>query len=141
MGIKVFTQVRHGAEAVELNLWPGSAPGGITPLREVGGGVGGDVSGGVGRDDDAEVDDGAELDVASALGYEIWGGVEGFIGFYADTQLLLGGQDGARQVQLSSRVRTWRGVSASSERAYVKLERPSARVPRVRGAGHGDGPR
>jgi hypothetical protein len=123
LGITVFTQVRHGAEAVELNLWPGSAPGGITPLRDVGGGAGGDVGGGAGRDD--EVDDGAQLDVAAALGYEIWGGVEGLIGFYADTQLLLGGQEGARQVQLSSRVRTWRGVSASSERAYVKLERPS----------------
>ena len=120
LGIKVFTQVRHGTEAVELNLWPGSAPGGITPLRE--------VSGGVGRDDEVEVGGGAQLDVASALGYEIWGGVEGLIGFYADTQLLLGGQDGARQVQLSSRVRTWRGVSASSERAYVKFERPSYSV-------------
>ena len=117
LGIKVFTQMRHGAGAVELNLWPGSAPGGITLLRDVGVGAGRDVW--------VDVDDEAQLDVASAIGYEIWGGVEGFIGFYADTQLLLGGQDGARQVQLSSRVRTWRGVSASSERAYVKLERPS----------------
>ncbi len=121
LGITAFTQMRYGGEAVELNLWPGSVPGGITPLRDVGAGAGGNVDARAGRD----VGDGAQLDVASALGYEIWGGVEGFLGFYADTQLLLGGQDGARQVQLSSRVRTWRGVSASSERAYVKFERPS----------------
>ena len=69
LGIKVFTQVRHGAEAVELNLWPGSAPGGITPLREVGGGAGGEVGdtaggamGGIGRDDEVGVDDGAQLE-------------------------------------------------------------------------------
>ncbi|MCK4915563.1 MAG: hypothetical protein KAS89_05295, partial [Candidatus Eisenbacteria sp.] len=82
LGITAFTQMRHGAEAAELNLWPGSAPGGITLLRDVGIGAGRDVG--------VDADDEAQLDVASAIGYEIWGGVEGFIGFYADTQLLLG---------------------------------------------------
>ncbi len=125
LGITMFMQMRHGAEAVELDLWPGSAPGGIAPLKGVGSGTGGDAGGGGDRDVWDDVGDEAQLDVASDISYEIWGGVEGLIGFYADTQLLLGGQDGARQVQLSSRVRTWRGVSASSERAYVKLERPS----------------
>ncbi|MFH1865179.1 MAG: hypothetical protein ABIK85_04790 [Candidatus Eisenbacteria bacterium] len=109
LGVRAFTQVRYGGDAVELSLWPGTAPGGITPLRDVG------------VEDDAE----AQLDVASDIDYELWGGVEGLVGFYADSQLLLGGQDGARQVRLSSRVRTWRGVSASSERAYLKLSRPS----------------
>jgi hypothetical protein len=125
LGVTILTQMRYGGETVELNLWPGSAPGGITPLGEVGGGAGGDVGGDVGRDDEVEADDGAQLDVASEVSYEIWGGVEGLVGFYADSQLLLGGQDGARQVRVSNRLRTWRGVSASSERAYFKFERPS----------------
>lgn len=141
LGIKALTQIRHGGEAMELNLWPGTAPGGITPLRDVGDGAGGDVcdgagggvdygaagnaSDGAGRDVGVDVGAGEQFDAASDISCEMWGGVEGIVGFYADAQLLLGGQDGARQVQLSSRVRTWRGMSASSERAYVKLERPS----------------
>ena len=95
LGVTALTQIRHGAETVELD------------------------DAGVGGDDEAQ------LDVASEVGYEIWGGVEGRIGFYADSQLLLGGQDGARRVRLSNRLQTWRGVSVSSERAYVKFERPS----------------
>ena len=79
----------------------------------------------VGVDAREDADDEAQRDVASEIGYEIWGGVEGHIGFYADSQLLLGGQDGARRIRVSNRMRTWRGVSASSERAYFKLERPS----------------
>ena len=121
LGIRASAQIRHGGEAVELDLWPGSAPGGITPLRD----VGVDVGDGAGRDVGISVGDDAQLDVASDISCEMWGGVEGFLGFYADAQLLLGGQDGARKVQLSSRVRTWNGMSASSERAYFKLKRPS----------------
>ena len=112
LGVRAFTQLRYGGEAVETSVWPGTAPGGITPLRDVG----------------VEDDDESQLDAASDVGYELWGGVEGVVGFYADSELLLGGQDGARQVRLSSRVRTWRGISASFERAYLKLERPSYSV-------------
>jgi hypothetical protein len=112
LGVTAFTQARYGGEAFELELWPGSAPGGITPLRDVG----------------VTADEDSQLDVASDIGYELWGGVEGSVGFYADSQLLLGGQDGARQVRLSSRVRTWRGMAFSSERAYIKFERPSYSV-------------
>ena len=112
LGVTVFTQLRHGGEALELNLWPGSAPGGITPGRDVG----------------IDDDDDAQLDVASDIDYEIWGGIEGLVGFYADSQILLGGQEGARQVRLSSRVRTWRGSTYSTERAYFKLARPNFSV-------------
>ncbi|MEA3409199.1 MAG: hypothetical protein U9Q95_02515 [Candidatus Eisenbacteria bacterium] len=128
LGVRLFTQMRHGAEVRELNLWPGRVPGGITPLKDAGDGAGGDIGDEADRGVGVEAGADAQLDVASAIGYEIWGGVEGLIGFYTDTQVLLVGQDGARQVQLSSRVKTWRGASASAERAYVKFERPSYSV-------------
>ncbi len=130
LGVRVFTQMRYGAETDSLDLWPGSAPGGITPLRYADAGAGANVGVEAGANAGVryvanEADDEAQLDIAADIGYEVWGGVEGLVGFYADSQLLLGGQDGARGVRISNRMRTWRGVSASSERAYFKLERPS----------------
>jgi len=108
LGVTAFTQMRYGGEAFEQNLWPGGAPGGITPARDVG----------ISEEDDAQ------LDVAADIEYEVWGGVEELLGFYADAVVLMGGQESARQVQLSSRVKTWRGLAFASERAYVKLARP-----------------
>jgi hypothetical protein len=115
LGVRAFTQLRYGGEAVELDLWPGCTPGGITPLKAA-------------RDVGVEDSPDDELDAATDLDYELWGGVPDLLGFYADSQILLGGQEGARKVRLSSRVRTWRGSIFMSERAYVKLERPSFSV-------------
>jgi len=50
------------------------------------------------------------------------------VGFYSEADVLLGGQDGARTERLSNRARTWRGIAATAELAYVKLERPSYSV-------------
>jgi hypothetical protein len=115
LGVRAFTQLRYGGEAVELDLWPGSAPGGIAPLRG-------------GRDVGVESEPDDELDASTNLDYELWGGLPGLAGFYADSQILLGGQEGARKVRLTSRIRTWRGIAFLSERAYIKLERPSFSV-------------
>lgn len=112
LGITAFTQLRHGEAVADVPLWPGTAPGGITQSRDVG--------------IDAEPD--AELDAASDVSYELWGGLSDGLGFYTDARVLLGGQEGARQVQLSSRVRTWRGVAATTDRAYFKFERPNYEV-------------
>lgn len=55
--------------------------------------------------------------------YELWGGLRGLVGFYAETGIVLGGQEGERNVRISSRTREWRGVTATVERAYFKFER------------------
>lgn len=68
---------------------------------------------------------GTEFRPAVDVEYELWGGVPDLLGFYSDARVVLSGQRGERQVRLSSRARTWRGVSAVVERAYVKLERPA----------------
>jgi hypothetical protein len=112
LGLTAFTQLRYGEAVVDVPLWPGTTPGGITPSRDVG----------------IEAEPDSELDAASDVSYELWGGPSGELGFYTDARVLLGGQEGARQVQLSSRVRTWRGVSATTDRAYFKFERPSYEV-------------
>ncbi|MBN2564310.1 MAG: hypothetical protein JXB46_01225 [Candidatus Eisenbacteria bacterium] len=119
LGFTALTQLRYGEEAVEPGLWPGSAPGGVALHRAAS-----DEERDVGVD--AEKD--GEIDAATDVTYELYGGIDDLLGFYADTQVLFGGQDGARKVRLSSRVRTWRGIAVSSERAYVKLERPSFSV-------------
>ena len=56
--------------------------------------------------------------------YELWGGVDGLFGVYSQTDIVLAGQDGPRIVELSERARSWRGITASAERAYVMVERP-----------------
>lgn len=64
-------------------------------------------------------------DVSMDLGYELWGGAGENLGFYADTSVLLEGQDGPRAVKLSNRARTWRGIAVAADRAYLKYERPA----------------
>lgn len=62
------------------------------------------------------------------VAYELWGGAPGLLGFRSDAVVVLSGQEGDRQVRLSSRARTWRGIVATVERSYVMLERPSFSV-------------
>lgn len=149
LGLRALTQATYGGEAVGLELWPGGAPGGVTALRapvasgsaigcqagskraslwsrglETASGLAGGPEPGSPRGSSSDY----ELDAASDLDFELWGGVGDAVGFYADSQLLLGGQEGARQVRLSTRVRTWRGIAFTSERAYLKFERPHCSV-------------
>lgn len=78
---------------------------------------------------DAEADDDCEeICVTADASYELWGGVRDVVGFYGDASFLLEGQKGPQKVKLSNRARTWRGIAASLDRAYVKLERPHASV-------------
>ncbi len=72
------------------------------------------------RSDDSE----DELHGSADVSYELWGGVGDHLGFYSDAMILLEGQDGPRTSRLSSRARTWRGIAATVDRAYVKYERP-----------------
>lgn len=67
-------------------------------------------------------------DVLVAVSYDLWGGAGDAVGFYSEADVLLGGQEGARTEWLSNRARTWRGIAATAELAYVKLERPSYSV-------------
>jgi hypothetical protein len=76
---------------------------------------------GSGRDRDA-------ISAAAEIAYELWGGVGDVLGFYSDATILLEGQDGPRTARLSNRARTWRGIAATVDRAYVKLERPHVTV-------------
>ncbi len=62
------------------------------------------------------------------ISYELWGGVGDAVGFYSDAAILLEGQEGPRTSRPSKRTRTWRGVAATIDRAYVKLERPHVTV-------------
>jgi len=119
LGVSLLTQGRYGPHSIEKEFWSGSVPGGITPERRDGGAT---------LDVAVDSDDDSKLDFAADIDYELWGGFGDAIGFYADSQLLLGGQEGARQVRLSNRVRTWRGISSESHRAYLKLERPNYSV-------------
>ncbi len=64
-----------------------------------------------------------DADVSMDLTYELWGGAAENLGFYADTTILLEGQDGPRVEVLSSRARTWRGIAVAADRAYIKYER------------------
>ena len=61
------------------------------------------------------------------VAYELWGGSPE-VGFYTDALVLLGGQEGPRIEELGSRARTWRGIAATVDRAYVKFERPHLTV-------------
>ncbi len=121
VGLEALTAVRYGAPVEVRDFWPGTTPGGATDARDPGGGPavpsGRGASSGRGDSDDA-------LDVSSEIAAELWGGVRDLVGFYAEPRVLLGGQDGARVVELSSRSRTWRGIAASIDRAYLMLERP-----------------
>jgi hypothetical protein len=93
------------------------------------------------RDDDASVGLGVRLstdyerseltaepgdtpDVSVTVSYDLWGGVSDAVGFYSEGDVVLEGQDGPRTELLSSRARTWRGVAATAELAYVTFERP-----------------
>jgi hypothetical protein len=78
----------------------------------------------------SELTDGADdrPDVAVAVSYDLWGGAGDAVGFYSEADVLLGGQEGARTERLSNRARTWRGIAATAELAYVKLERPGYSV-------------
>lgn len=67
-------------------------------------------------------------DVSVAVSYDLWGGVGDAVGFTSEADVLLGGQEGARTEWLSNRARTWRGIAATAELAYVKLERPAYSV-------------
>lgn len=67
-------------------------------------------------------------DVSVAVSYDLWGGVGDAVGFYSEADVLLGGQEGARTERLSNRARTWRGIAATAELAYLKLERPDYSV-------------
>ncbi len=110
LGFQVMSRLRYGPEAEVLDLRPGTIPSGPTEARD-------------GDGDDHEDDDEA-LDVAVELRYDLWGGVRDLVGFYSDAWFLFGGQEGGRVVRLTPRVRTWRGVAASVERAYFILEQP-----------------
>ena len=72
------------------------------------------------RSDESEDEFHGSADVS----YELWGGVGDHLGFYSDAMILLEGQDGPRVSRLSSRARTWRGIAATVDRAYIKYERP-----------------
>ncbi|MBM3307687.1 MAG: hypothetical protein FJY74_05125 [Candidatus Eisenbacteria bacterium] len=74
-----------------------------------------------------DADDGRP-DVSVTVSYDLWGGVSDAVGFYSEADVVLGGQEGARTERLSSRARTWRGVAATAELAYLKLERPGYSV-------------
>ena len=65
---------------------------------------------------------GSDIDASIDVTYELWGGVGRRLGFYADTSILLEGQDGPRVEALSSRARTWRGTAVHADRAYLKYE-------------------
>ena len=67
-------------------------------------------------------------DVTVDVWYEFWGGVCDNVGFYSEADVLLGGQEDARIEELSNRARSWRGISAVADLAYVKLERPQFSV-------------
>lgn len=66
-----------------------------------------------------------EVEPSVSLRPQLRGGVGDDIGFYADIGVVAREQAGPRKVRLSSRLRTWRGVSADVERAYFKMEHPS----------------
>ncbi len=65
-----------------------------------------------------------EIRCSMSVLYDLWGGVADLVGFYSDAAILLEGQGGPRAERLSGRARTWRGIAATMDRAYVKLERP-----------------
>jgi hypothetical protein len=120
LGFQAMSQLRYGPEVEVFDLWPGTIPGGPTSMRD-----GDDGEGHGDGDEDGRGDEDDEtLDVAVEVRYDLWGGVRDLVGFYSDAWFLFGGQEGARTVRLTPRVRTWRGVATSVERAYFILERP-----------------
>ncbi len=67
-------------------------------------------------------------DISMDVAYDLWGGAGRDLGFYADTTILLEGQNGPRAERLSGRTRTWRGIAVAADRAYVKYERGALAV-------------
>ncbi len=72
----------------------------------------------------AQGDDSDEMSMDVLASYDLWGGFGDVVGFYSDVDILLHGQEGERVERVSGRARTWRGITAESEHAYFKLERP-----------------
>ena len=80
------------------------------------------------QDERSESGTEGEFHASAEMAYELWGGVGDDLGFYTDASVVIEEQDGPRIQELSSRARTWRGVSGRSDRAYVKYERPHVSV-------------
>ncbi|MBD3368104.1 MAG: hypothetical protein GF405_08040, partial [Candidatus Eisenbacteria bacterium] len=110
LGVTLGVQAVYGEEREGVTLWPGTVP---AALRD---GLGGPVA------RCSPGDSEGELDPAVVTAYELWGGVGEHLGFEAESRIVFREQDGPRQVRLSSRARTWRGVAALAERAYVLWE-------------------
>jgi hypothetical protein len=100
LGVTLGVQGVYGGRTDGVPLWPGSVPESIR-----------------GGDEDHD-----ELDPSVTAAYELWGGLGDRLGFEAETRVIFREQDGPRQVRISSRARTWRGVAALAERAYVLWE-------------------
>ncbi len=112
LGLSVGVQGVYGGEREVSDLWPGELPDGTLRI----------AAGAASAEPRVTVSDEDELDPAVVVAYELWGGVGDRFGFEAESRVILREQDGPRQVRLSSRARTWRGVAALAERAYVLWE-------------------
>ena len=114
LGVRLGVQGVYGGEGEVTDLWPGTLPDGLGRAE----GFPMEASSPNLRSEDDE----SELDPAVTVAYELWGGVDQRFGFEAESRVIFREQDGPRQVRISSRARTWRGVAALAERAYAIWE-------------------
>lgn len=110
--LSILTRAAHGGDPCEVVGWLPNDFGSTGPLS----------TSSRGTPLAPSDDDGMSMEVLAS--YDLWGGFGDVVGFYSDVDILLHGQEGERVERVSGRARTWRGITAEAEHAYVKIERP-----------------